>query len=376
MPVRAAVALLCSLAAVTSTTFAQANGRLQIHFMNVGQGDAALLISPDGSTVLFDDGVRNHCDLPVSYLQQLGVGNIDYHIASHYHDDHIGCAVEVLSAYPLRRAAIDRGDTYPSAIFTRYVTQVGALRRTATPGMTITLDAGTSHPVSIVIHVVNGADQHGVQAATNNENDLSVVAVVHFGAFDAVFGGDLSGARTSSYRDVETFVASGIGQVEVYKVNHHGSSHSSNAVWLNALRPLIGIISAGLNSKHHHPTADALGRLHQAGVHTYWTTPGGGAPPQAGLDVVGNNIIVEAAPGSPTFTVTYSGTRVDTYHMIGAPAGGAVVPTYAWSTRSDVYHFANCAYVDNISPSNLARGQTPPAGKHLHAQCPRRGGSQ
>jgi beta-lactamase superfamily II metal-dependent hydrolase len=78
--------------------FGQA-GTLQIHFMDVGQGDGAILISPGGETVLFDNGVRNNCDRPVSYLQQLGITQIDYHVASHYHDDHIGCTVEVLDQF-------------------------------------------------------------------------------------------------------------------------------------------------------------------------------------------------------------------------------------------------------------------------------------
>jgi hypothetical protein len=72
----------------------QANGKLQLHFMNVGQGDGALLVSPGGETVLFNNGVLNYCDLPLSYLQQLGVERIDYHIASHYHADHSGCTEE------------------------------------------------------------------------------------------------------------------------------------------------------------------------------------------------------------------------------------------------------------------------------------------
>ncbi len=57
--------------------FGQANGKLQVHFMDVGQGDGAILISPLGETVLFDNGVRDNCDRPVSYLQQLGVTKID-----------------------------------------------------------------------------------------------------------------------------------------------------------------------------------------------------------------------------------------------------------------------------------------------------------
>jgi len=66
------VCLLSCLFLFTANAFAQANGKLQIHFMDVGQGDGTLLVSPLGETVLFDNGKRANCDLPVSYLQQLG----------------------------------------------------------------------------------------------------------------------------------------------------------------------------------------------------------------------------------------------------------------------------------------------------------------
>ncbi len=88
---------------------AQSNGKLQLHFMDVGQGDGALLISPRGETVLFDDGTSTDCDKPLPYLQQLGVKQIDYHIASHYRSDHIGCTAEVFGQFPLTKAAFDRG---------------------------------------------------------------------------------------------------------------------------------------------------------------------------------------------------------------------------------------------------------------------------
>src|SRR5438046_2424788 len=89
---------LCLLLLVLTfaSAFGQANGKLQLHFMDVGQGEGAVLVSPQGEVVLFDNGVRGNCDKPLSYLQQLGVTKIDYHIASHYHDDHIGCTREVL----------------------------------------------------------------------------------------------------------------------------------------------------------------------------------------------------------------------------------------------------------------------------------------
>ena len=351
--------LLC-----VSLAYAQANGKLQIHFMAVGQGDGAVLISPQGEVVLFDNGVRNKCDRPVSYLQQLGVTQIDYHIASHYHDDHIGCTKEVLAEFPLEDSAIDRGGKYHTGTYDKYVIAVGDKREAANAGMRITLDSSSSNPVVIEIVALNGA---GVE--TKNENDLSVVAVVRFGDFDAEIGGDLSGYKNSSYEDIESRVAPDVGQIEVYKVHHHGSRYSTNDAWLTVTRPMIGIISAGAGNKHYHPTDECMERLHVAGVRTYWTEIGNGAEPEPGLDAVGGNIVVEVEPGSHSFTVTHSGGMVDTYPVWGAAPVSA--PAYAWSKKSKVYHHANCSYVANISPHNLERGDSPPEGQRLHKGCPK-----
>src|SRR4051812_48124254 len=174
-----------------SSAFAQANGKLQIHYMDVGQGDGAILISPLGEVVLFDDGVLNQCGKPIGYLQSLGITKVDYHIASHYHADHIGCAPQVLSMFPLQKAAYDRGGSYASNTFNAYVAAVGAKRVTAVKGQTITLDAGSANPVTITFVALNG---NGV--STTDENDRSLVSVVRFGTFDAEFGGDLSGANS------------------------------------------------------------------------------------------------------------------------------------------------------------------------------------
>lgn len=344
--------------------FGQGNGKLQIHFMNVGQGDGALLISPGGETVLFDDGDAGDCDLPLSYLEQLGLTNIDYHIASHYHNDHIGCAVPVLQRFPLKKAAIDRGGFYATKTFTNYMNFVGALRKTAIEGSMLTLDAGSANPVNIEFVAMNG---NGVVGA-KDENDLSLVSVIRFGQFDAVMGGDLSGKKVYNYRDIETSVGPKVRQVEVYKVNHHASSHSSNTNWLNAIKPRIGIISCGNGNEHGHPKKDCLDRLHNAGVVTYWTARGAGASPTPGQDKIGGNIQVEAAPGSSTFTVTYAGTQVDPYEVWN-PVG--TQGSFSWSKLSQVYHLGNCKYVQNISPANLMSGGTPPAGKTLHSGCPK-----
>ena len=342
---------------------AQANGKLQLHFIDVGQGDAALLISPQGETVFFDNGYYKACGKPVAYLDQLGVQDIDYHIASHYHEDHIGCSGDIFAAFPLQTAAYDRGGAYESSSYTKYVAAVTGKRQTAAKGTTIILDRAAT-PVTIAILGLNG---NGID--TDNENDRSVVAKVSMGSFDAVSGGDLSGVETDDYLDIESGLAPDVGQIEVYKVHHHGSRYSSNATWLNTLRPRVGVISAGSTNSYGHPTDACLQRLHDAGITTYWTSTGNGADPVDGVDHVVGTVIVEYAIGANSFSVT--GTRANSplaTFSLWEPAA----PRWVWSTasKSHVHHDPTCSWAAQISSKNRKEGSQPPAGWRLHTGCP------
>ena len=142
------VLLLMTASAVT----AQGNGHLQLHFLAVGQGDGALLITPGGQTVMFDNG-PGQCARSINYIQNLGVTRIDYHVASHYHADHIGCTTEVLSALPLQQVAFDRGGSYTTQTYAAYVTAVGSHRQSAPIGSTLHLEGG----VALDFIAANGA---------------------------------------------------------------------------------------------------------------------------------------------------------------------------------------------------------------------------
>jgi beta-lactamase superfamily II metal-dependent hydrolase len=363
------------------TAKAQANGKLQIHHMDVGQGDGAILISPNGQVVVFDVGEdlkKRDCTKPVSYLDQLGIKHIDYLYVSHYHFDHIGCIPAALEESPLQGDAYDRGESYPGATYTKYVKAVGNRRKTGVVGDTITLDQNSQNPVVIKIVAVDGKSRSG-QVETSNENDLSLSVLVSFGSFREEIGGDLSGDNTQMYQDVETPVTPDVGKIDVYKVHHHCSSHSTNDAWMMATQPTVAIISTGDGNDYGHPTADCLERLHKHNVKVYWTETGNGSAPEPEMDVVGGNIVVEVAPNASSFTVTSGGSHVDTFSLNGMggaavssnPSPAAVTPKYAWSKKSIHYHFANCQFVQSISPGNLEQGDTPPANKTLHKDCPK-----
>jgi beta-lactamase superfamily II metal-dependent hydrolase len=297
-------------APITPPTDTPAPPVLRIHHIDAEQGDAALIVSPEGETAMVDNGDMNECANVLTYLDTLGITSIDYHFASHYHADHIGCLGDMAAAgITVATACYDRGGSYDSNVFRNdYRDICGDKRQTVSQGQVITLDAGAAHPVTITVVDLDGA---GVSMSSSEENGRSLVLLLTYGSFDEVLAGDLTGV--DPYPLVESTVAPQVGDVEVYKVNHHGSKYCSSDAWLNATTPEVAIISVGDND-YGHPTGEALSRLHNHAVTTYWTNLGSGATPDPGQDhVVDGAIVIEAEPVSGgQFTVS-GATIADTY---------------------------------------------------------------
>lgn len=314
-----AVALSLAVPAAAVTP----NGRLQVIHLDVGQGDGAVLISPLGQVVLIDEGSTDSPAMGVSVVNQLkalGITHVNYHFASHYHSDHIANIDEIVNGGIPIDYGWDRGGSYTTGYYTTYVNTLGSKRRTMVKDQVVTLDSLSAHPVTIKCVNLAGA---GLYSGTE-ENVLSMVLKVSYGEFDEVFGGDLSGANSGSYKDIETTVGPQVGPVEVYKVHHHGSATSSNANWLSATTPKIGVISMGNGNSYGHPTAAALTRLHNANVHTYWTETGAGVAPNPTWDKVSNGQVIISATWQPGGLDTVRGTGfVDTFTNSGT---GDVTP--------------------------------------------------
>lgn len=293
------------------------NGKLQIHHIDVGQGDGALLISPNGQTALFDDGNYLNCTNIKAYLQALGITSVDYHFLSHYHSDHLGCIDDLAAVgITVSAAGYDRGNTYSSGTYTAYINTLGAKRATMTKGQMITLDAGSANPVQIKCVDLNGAGVYSVSGSDENAKSLDLL--VSYGNFQEEIGGDLTGDVTLG-NDVETTVGPEVGHVEVYKAHHHGSRYSNNDNWLNAIQAKACVISCGDGNTYNHPTLEALTRMHNHAIHTYWTETGNGVAPDPSWDKVAHGtVVIQAQPGAgATFTITGPGIN-DSYTNDGA----------------------------------------------------------
>ena len=319
---------------------------LAIHVFDVGQGDSTLVIGPppQNKTLLIDmgeemSGKKTHYKDIAAKLKTLmpNKKTIDYFVISHYHFDHIGTNPKTrqgsnglwglldVEGYRIGKL-VDRGDAIQIGPTTgpedRLREQVGTWltsgvikqRETAHLGND-QIDLGDKVIVEIV--AVNG---NGILEKINqnnpskfvrcppSENDLSVALKISYGDFEYYTGGDLAGQNTpkqfgstcTSYNDVETSIAAKVGNVEVMKINHHGSSHSSNSLFLKTLSPEFIIVTSGARNGYKHPSRQAMNRATQFGAVLItggvsgqeW--PGGSLLPGMQLVEDDVNILVEA----------------------------------------------------------------------------------
>lgn len=277
----------------------RASGALEIHCLDVGQGDCTLIISPTGGTLLFDAGYNGKGTSTVlPRLSSLGLTALDYISCSHYHADHIGGIDEVVNSLGIdsvRVAALDRGWSYTTQTYQSYASAVASKRTTIYDGQVVDLGGG----VTVTCIAVNGNGQ--VSAPFDDEeNDYSVSLLVEYGSFDFFVAGDLSGVNSSYYTDIETSASSDAGDVDVYRVDHHGSSSNTNSNLVSNLAPEVAIISCGSNS-YGHPTQTVIDRLVSADSYIYQTHDGSGGtiPPGSG-EVVNGHIIIEVTTTSYT----------------------------------------------------------------------------
>ncbi len=227
---------------------------LQVHFIDVGQGDCTL-ITCDGKSMLIDAGDNNKGTAVQLYLQKRGIGSLDYVIGTHPDADHIGGMDVVMTKFDCEQIMLpdvsNDTTTYRDVIDT--MDYRGYKNTLPVVGSTYTLGDAT-----FTVIAPNGS--------YDNTNNYSIgIRLVH-GENSFLFIGDAEEeAETDILQNgLEVFA-------DVLKVAHHGSNSSSSKAFIDAVSPTYAVISCGEDNSYGHPTAETLNTLRGAGIKVYRT---------------------------------------------------------------------------------------------------------
>lgn len=235
-------------------------GLLQVTFIDVGQGDAAWLKTPDNWDILIDGGPRSEGAGVVSYLQDHGVTDIEVLVLSHPHEDHVGGLVTVLERMEVDQA-LTNCQPYSSPIYESFQ---DLLTNNEIPTTCVREGDNFAWGSSISATVVNPPDP--LPTGPDPINNNSVVLRISYGTIDFLFTGDIE-----SEAEAEIVGRSRTIEAEILKVAHHGSRSSSTVLFLAPVDPEVAVISVGASNRYGHPHSETLTRLSNAGVTIYRT---------------------------------------------------------------------------------------------------------
>jgi competence protein ComEC len=235
------------------------NNYLQVSCLDVGQGDAIFVKTPDGFTALIDGGDEGEGRKDIlPFLRQMGVARLDLVIGTHGHQDHLGGLPEVLPEIPAREAVLSAGNTPDMRNLLACLSKIKTRRIGPDQPQKIKL----GHLVTFEIIKVFVPD---------SENDQSLITVIRYGRQKFLLTGDLGfeGESILMRKHPDLLRASFL------KVGHHGSNYSTGLDFLAQVRPKIAVISVGAGNKFGHPGTKTLNRLRSMGVRVYRTDRNG-----------------------------------------------------------------------------------------------------
>ena len=220
---------------------------LELHFLDVGQGDSVFIRAPGGRGVLYDGGRSS--EVPLEYLRSLGVTQVDLVIASHQDADHIAGLVAVVETYR-PRFFLDNGIPHTTQTYFDLLDAVaGAGSQVLEPtARRITLG-------EVTLQVLPPPGDAGL-----DNNDNSVGLIIEYGQFRAALTGDAERPEMNWWAENTPEL---LVDVEVYKASHHGSENGDSPLSMSTFKPETIIIGAGLGNSYGHPSARAL-RLYDA----------------------------------------------------------------------------------------------------------------
>lgn len=318
---------------------------LEIHFLDVGQGDATLLLC-DGEAMLVDGGTPENSNLIYTYLKNHNIENLRYIIATHPDSDHVGGLSGALN-YAKTEIALSSVSTFDSKAFTNFTKYLGE------QGVDITIpENGQRFDLGqATFTVLRPREEY------DSNNSSLVLRVVH-GSNSILLTGD------AEAEEEKCILADGANlDSDVLKIGHHGSDTSTSDEFLTAVEPVYAVISVGKNNPYFHPSVSVLSKLKQAGIQLFRTDINGDvicvSDGEKLTFVLGKNsdqdtfATPEPAPIPVTTLESDDNSEFDKEQQNGEHEETQSTGTdYVVNTNTGKFHYPNCSSVNKMKDKN------------------------
>lgn len=227
--------------------------KLLIHYIDVDQGDA-ILIQFNDKNLLIDSGPENKRAL--SYLKKQNVKKLDYVVATHPHDDHIGSMSSIIKSFSVGRFYAPKVTSNTDA----FKDMVSALNQKQLKISPVTSETKLDLSKDLYCYIIPPSTNY------DNLNNYSLVIKLAYGNTSFLFSGDAEVLRE------EEILSKGYNiNADVIKIGHHGSKSSTSQKYLDEVNPKAAIISCGKGNDYGHPHKETLLKLKEKGIITFRT---------------------------------------------------------------------------------------------------------
>lgn len=249
--------LFLLLITLPSHALSNTNGKLIVHFLDVGVGDSIFIRLPDGDNILVDTGNSSAGSKVANFLKAAGINRINHLITTHAHDDHMGGIFSLLSEFEVTVFYDNGFNNFHNPMYGKYI----ALVRSDLSKYKI-LQAGESLKFGdIIIDILNP-----LLPPTGNLNQDSIVLKLTYGEIKILLAGDMGqpGEKRLLNSNIEL-------KSHILKVGHHGDSDASSMDFLKKVSPDLAIISVATEKKYARPHDKTIARLLKSGAKIYRT---------------------------------------------------------------------------------------------------------
>lgn len=228
---------------------------MNVHFIDVGQGDSILIQTPTKKTILIDGGPPKSAKRVVAYLEKLQVQKLDLIIATHPDIDHIGGLPHVMKSMKVDKI-IDSGKFYTTKTYLKYLNQ---MKQEKIPATIAKKDQNIIVDPLLKIKVLNTHERG------KNNNQSSIVLKITYDDIDFLLMADVEKRQEKELLEQYHLGA------DVVKIAHHGSRTSSSLEFLQEVDPKIALITYSRKNKYGHPVQDVIENLNKTKALIYST---------------------------------------------------------------------------------------------------------